>query len=552
MRKRVAFAGIALGCCLAWTNPAWSQLRGTDWTTAGNDAQRSSWIRSDAKISVASVRAPAFQLTWKLKLNNEPRQLNALTAPVLFDFYIGYRGFRSLAFLGGSSGRVFAIDTDLARMEWEKSLATGPAPRESTLDCPGGLTANLTRPTAVGLPPAFGFGGPGRRNPGRSGVGEPHQGAVTLAEAGRSNFRPPPAPASPRVRPAANPFTPTPSYVYALSSDGMLHTLYVSNGEVGMPAVKFLPPEANAHGLIVSDGVAYVATTHGCGGAPNGIWALDLQTKNVVSWKSPAGVAGALGPAIGPEGTIYAATAEAAGSSAKSHSLVALKSKTLEPAGSYSSDQGFTSTPVVIDYKNKDLIAVTVRDGSIHLLDGTNLGGADHRTPLHKTPAYSAADFTPGALAAWRDSAGTNWILAPAGGPLAAGVKFPATNGDVKNGAIVAWKIVEHNGAPALEPGWISRDMTSPLPPIVVNGVVFAVSSGEFHTPGGALTAEQRAQKSTHAVLYALDGATGKVLWESGDTITSFARGGLSAGGSTVYVGTYDGTLYAFGFPIEH
>jgi hypothetical protein len=30
------------------------------------------------------------------------------------------------------------------------------------------------------------------------------------------------------------------------------------------------------------------------------------------------------------------------------------------------------------------------------------------------------------------------------------------------------------------------------------------------------------------------------------------ADGGLSAGGTQVFVGTADGTLYAFGFPIEH
>jgi hypothetical protein len=28
--------------------------------------------------------------------------------------------------------------------------------------------------------------------------------------------------------------------------------------------------------------------------------------------------------------------------------------------------------------------------------------------------------------------------------------------------------------------------------------------------------------------------------------------GGIAAGGSTVYFGTYDGTLWAFGFPIPH
>ena len=46
--------------------------------------------------------------------------------------------------------------------------------------------------------------------------------------------------------------------------------------------------------------------------------------------------------------------------------------------------------------------------------------------------------------------------------------------------------------------------------------------------------------------------ATGKELWTSGKTITSFARAGLSAGGGQVYLVTYDNTLYAFGIPLEH
>jgi hypothetical protein len=28
--------------------------------------------------------------------------------------------------------------------------------------------------------------------------------------------------------------------------------------------------------------------------------------------------------------------------------------------------------------------------------------------------------------------------------------------------------------------------------------------------------------------------------------------GGLSGGGAQLYLGTHDGTLYSFGFPIEH
>ena len=77
-----------------------------------------------------------------------------------------------------------------------------------------------------------------------------------------------------------------------------------------------------------------------------------------------------------------------------------------------------------------------------------------------------------------------------------------------------------------------------------------SVSSGNISL---AITAAQRAQRSSPAVLYALDAATGKELWNSGKTIASFVHGGvLSGGGSQVYLGTYDGTLHAFGFPIEH
>jgi outer membrane protein assembly factor BamB len=126
-------------------------------------------------------------------------------------------------------------------------------------------------------------------------------------------------------------------------------------------------------------------------------------------------------------------------------------------------------------------------------------------------------------------------------------------NGEVKNGAIVAFQVVEENSAPTLRPAWVSRDMVSPLPPVIVNGVVFALSSGEFRSSDPQLTAAQRAQRSSPAVLYALDAGTGKELWNSGSAITSFVHSGsLAAGGGRVYVGGYDGTQYAFGFPMEH
>ena len=89
----------------------------------------------------------------------------------------------------------------------------------------------------------------------------------------------------------------------------------------------------------------------------------------------------------------------------------------------------------------------------------------------------------------------------------------------------------------ALEPGWASRNVPSPLGPIVVNGVVFTAASGN---------------RSTRAVLYALDGDTGRELWSSRTTITSFAQGELVAGAGQVYLVTHDNSLYTFGVPMEH
>ncbi len=477
------------------------------------------------------MQKPGFQFLWKLQLNNQAKQLNSLTPAVLLDRYIGYRGFRSLGFVGGSSDSIFAIDTDLARMEWEKQFSSGSPQRAGSPACPGGMTANVTRPTVAAFPtaPAGRFGGGfGRGGPARSAVGKPDEGAAILSEPsaapGGGGFPGPPG-GPPRPGAAGAPggpggpggpfggFRREPSVVFALSGDGMLHKMYVSNGVDAEPPVRFLPPDANAHGLIVVDNVAYTATTQGCGGVANGVWALDLASGQVTAWKSNGGgVSGSSGAAIGPDGTLYLATGEG--------ELVALEPKTLKMKDRYSPGrQEFTSSPVVFEFKGKTLIAATTKDGRIHLLDSANLGGADHQTPLFKTPANSnPSDFVPGALASWQDSSGTRWVLTAAAG------------------AIVAWKAVDLNGAPALERGWVSREMVSPLPPMIVNGVVFAVSGG-----------------SSRALLYALDATTGKELWNSGNAIASSVRsGGLSAGGSQLYVGAHDGTLYAFGFPIEH
>ncbi len=557
MKKLVA----VLIICSVCTVTAFAQRGGVDWMTTNADAQRSAWIRSDAKINKDSMAKPGFQFLWKMKLKNAPRQLNNLAPPTTLDRLIGYRGFRMLGFVAGSSDNLFTIDTDLGRMEWEKHLnsASQAGPSEpGTLACPGGMTNGVARPALTAIPATpSGRGGVGRNTPARSAVGEPGQGAVTLVNV-RPNTGSGGAGSNPmlvqrnRVN-AANPpggqLGAGPFLIYALASDGMLHSLHLSNGADYQPPVKFLPPNANSNGLIVLDHLAYVVTDEGCGGAANGVWSVDVLTKEVKTFK--AIVAGSAGMAFGGDGTIYVATGSGGD---KPNSLIALDPQTLAVKSSFSAGaQEFSTTPVVFAHKGKTLITAATKDGRLHLFDS-----ADLNAPLTSTSAtVKAGGFAPGALASWEDPSGTRWILAPTIGTQAADAGFKPSNGVITKGAVIAWKVVEVNGAPTLQPGWASRNLVSPLTPTIINGVAFVTSSGEFrpndNKADSTVTALQRAARSARAVVYALDATTGKELWSSGTTITSFARGGaLSGGMGQIYLATHDGTIYAFGFPMEH
>lgn len=531
MKKRIACAVMSVVVGLAQNGTG-------DWMTSAYDAQRSSWLPGDGKISLKTMSKPGFELVWKVKINNAARQLNSLTPPALLDFFIGHRGFRALGFFGGSSNHLTAIDLELSRLEWDKAIGQASA-SPGTFNCPGGMTSAVTRPTASSYPPAFFGRGAGRGTAAKSGVGLPHEGAVTI------RATPPPQKKAQAARPipataaaAANPFAARIQWVMAVTGDGKLHMFYVSNGEEPNAPIPFLPPNANAHGLISFDGTAYIATTNNCGGVDDGVWALDVATKKVTSWKSGKGVAGTAGPAVAPDGTLYAA----AGSE-----LTALAPKTLAKQGSYKTGGAeFTSSPVVFDFKGRTLIAATTNDGRIHLADTASIDKS-----LAVSAPFSSPNYSTGSLTSWRDEAGTRWILAAAGGkPAGAGF---ASNGTVTSGTLVAWKLVEKNGGLAFEPGWTSRDLMSPLPPVVINGVAFVLSSGEFRSNDPNMSAAQRAQRSSNAVLYALDPLSGRELWNSGKTITSFVHsGGLSGGSGRVFVSGYDGTQYAFSFPIEH
>ena len=550
-------------CAAAASSLLYAQGRGgVEWTTGSYDAQRTASIRNDPRISVQTLQKPgefgAFKFLWKLKLEYEPKAATALTQPILLDRIIGFRGFKSIAFVGTQSETVHAIDIDMGTPLWKYHInysASPPPVLNVTSSCPGGLVAPLSRPTAIAPAAAGAGGGGGFGRGGRSGggVGEPGKGAVTLATAGQLRGGGPGGPGGRAGAPGAapgsaaaaagntpgglppgargaggggggfggGPFVPGNDAAYVVGSDGFLHALNVQNGVDLMPPTLFVPANTRAAGLLVAnlpDGggaVAYAATTNGCGSQPDAVWAMELgsEKKDVVAFQpKDANIAGNAGFTVGRDGTVYITTTS--GSSPMSNQLIALEAKTLKQKASVAvAGADFNSSPSVFALKDKDIIAAT-GSGKLYLFDGAALPSG----PIATVAVAGTDKFDPGALATWEDAQSARWIA------------VPSARG------IVTFKVADAGGKLALQPAWTSRDIASPLPPLVVNGVLFAASSGT---------------KAVPAVLYAIDASTGKDLWNSMRTITTSVRGGLSAGQGNVYVPGADSTLYAFGFAIE-
>ena len=481
---------------------------GSQWLTALADAQRTSWIRTDDKISAAALAKPGFALQWTSKLANQPRGVNGLTQGVTG---AGVTLFVPMSVVGGSSNNVYGIDNDLGHVVWQRHFESPLPP--ATGACGGGLASPATRIVRADgyLPTPFGGFGGGRGAVGyRSLLGEPGEGVPVEGRAGGggrtgdpSGVAPPAGarganPAAPQGRGAAPappagrgaqaveriPGTPPaeegaggafgflfrPSGVaYVISSDGMLHVVGLPSGKDMQKPALFVPansrwsaPLPSARRCTRRPLEAAAVRRAPCGRSISTVmrsrWCRGRRTAATSSapWRSPRMARSSRRWAPGK------ATGDG-----KASAIVALDAKTLQPRDWFTQpDTDFVTGPTIIRHDDKEIVAAATRDGRVVLLDAASLGGANHATPLFisKTVLGAGAKIGADALAAWQESGapsaapagagapaqpapptGPSWILVPVAGRIAAGAS--STNGAVSNGAVVALKLTGAGGA---------------------------------------------------------------------------------------------------------
>jgi outer membrane protein assembly factor BamB len=300
----------------------------------------------------------------------------------------------------------------------------------------------------------------------------------------------------------SNPFG-GPASLYVISSDGRLHRLNTSTGDDIAQPVSVLPANARVASLNLVDNVIYTTTSPSCNDAPDAVWAIDLNDDEpkVASFPLTGGTSpGFGGVAIGSDGTVYAAGSD---------TLYALNPRDLRVRQSFMPGGKITAGPIVFNSKMRDIAAIGQK-GAICLLDSSH-------PPLYCKTLGTERLPTISGISTFEEAGIARSLLV------------------AESDGITSYKLEEQEGRPALTLNWTSRELTSPVAPVIANGIVFGLST------------------TGRATLYGLDAATGKELYSSRNLASGPASPtGLTVANGRVYFGAADGTLYAFGIYMEH
>jgi hypothetical protein len=562
-------------CCLLLSLLGHAQSRRSrEWLTWGGDPERSGWNRGETALSKNNIKN--LELKWKTQIDRAvPIEIESgasmLTAPLVVEGVRTPQGSKALVLTLAASNTVAALDPSTGRIQWQRTLDKAvPPANPANWICTNTSTATPVIDKAKGI-------------------------------------------------------------LYVLSADGRLHSLALGTGQDELPPVEFVAPYSRNWSLNLVDGVLYTTVGRGCGNPPVGdsaappapparaggdgtaegggrqagrggrgaspsvpahMIAMDLNdpkrpiSRFMTSTARPSGAWSRAGVAWAGN-SVLVQTADGVWDPSKNlwgETLLRLSPRALQLMDYFTPPNMDDLNAKDLDYGSGGVVAFADgsrqfvvsggKDGTVYLLDGASLGGVDHRTPLFSLKTGNdamlyASNGIWGAPATALDSRNQRWFYVPMWGPPSKEAAFKRTHGDAPDGNIQALQFSTAGGKPTLIPMWVSRNFSVPDSPVVANGMVFAISTGEntlqrhadprylerYRKPGapplspqGTLTAEERGQQVGNTILYALDAETGQELYSSRDLIDDWTHlSSVTVANGQVYVTTRQSFVYAFG-----
>ena len=523
-----------------------------EWLTWGGDSERTGWNRAESALSKKTVGQ--LVLKWKTQIDKQvPIDIESgasmLTGPLVAQGVRTPQGTKTLVYTLAQSNTLAALDAGTGAVVWQRKIENTVEPANpANWICTNTSTATPVIDKASGT-------------------------------------------------------------IYMIAADGRLHGMDLATGARKMTA-EFVPPYSRNWSLNLVDGFLYTTVGRGCGNGPRPeppqtasgenrtlavaahMIAMNLNapghpvSRFFTSQARPNGAWTRAG-LVWAFDSFFVQTADGGFAPANGlwgQTLLRLSPKTLEVIDYFTPPNLDEINAKDLDYASGGTIAFTVanrqlvvsagKDGTVYLHDARSLGGPDHRTALFSLKAGNdemsyASTGVWGALATAVNARNERWVYVPMWGPPSKGVTFARTNGDATHGSIMAFQAVLDGASARLVPKWVSRDLSVPDSPVVANGIVYAISTGEntlqrhtdpryhelFQKPGepplsraGNLTAAERGQHTSRVVLYAFDAETGEELFSSKDTIDDWTHlSSITVVDGSVYVTTRQSFVYAFG-----
>ena len=91
-----------------------------NWLTDGYDKERTSWQRNETRLSPDTVGR--MQLLWKVRLDNQPRQMHNLFPALIVGDVLTAQGRRELAIVAGVSDNIYGIDVEKGTQIWKRQF----------------------------------------------------------------------------------------------------------------------------------------------------------------------------------------------------------------------------------------------------------------------------------------------------------------------------------------------------------------------------------------------------------------------------------------------
>ena len=197
MNRVLSASALVVVSAAAASSAIRAQQAPANWLTDGADSRRTAWQQNETTLTTANAKD--MKLLWKIKLDNQTRQMHSLFPPLIVGSAATSAGPKQIAVVAGVSGKLFGIDVEKGTLLWTRHFDSTykepppvPGGRGGSVLCPGGLTA------------------------------------------------------TPVIAPTE---TPGEYVLYAVSWDGRLRTVDVATGEEIEPAAPFLPANGKPYAL---------------------------------------------------------------------------------------------------------------------------------------------------------------------------------------------------------------------------------------------------------------------------------------------------------------